>query len=429
MTGDADGVHVKIAVIGGGAAGLTCAWLLAQDHDIMLFEKDERLGGHAHTVRVELLGETVEIDAGFQFFGPGDSYAMFNRLLDILSVPRRSYPATLTVFDSQSGRAVALPPSRDGRPVWSSLRPSDVTDMLRFRRFLAGIPAFLARHDRSMTIAQYLEREHVPSSFADRLLYPLLLSFWCVELDDFKGFAAYNALYYLGANMPNGLTPPPQSDIPGGMRVYVEAIARAIGDERIRTDAGIHRIDRIESGYVVTDTHGRTAQVDQVVIATDAQQALRLVEGMPGLGERAEQLRRFRCFDTRIAIHGDRRLMPRNERAWSVVNARWDGVHSSLSIWNPRRGLPLFKSWVTFDASPPEPLYATATYRHGMIDLTYFDAQQRLRTLQGSHGVWLAGLYTDDADSHESAIRSAITVARALAPGSARLAMLLAASG
>jgi predicted NAD/FAD-binding protein len=100
-------------------------------------------------------------------------------------------------------------------------------------------------------------------------------------------------------------------------------------------------------------------------------------------------------------------------------------VHSHLSIWNPARGLPVFKSWVTFEERMPEPLYAVATYAHGKITPEYFNAQEQLRPLQGRHGLWLAGLYTHDADSHESAVRSAVTVAQTLAPGSARLRLLL----
>jgi len=84
----------------------------------------------------------------------------------------------------------------------------------------------------------------------------------------------------------------------------------------------------------------------------------------------------------------------------------------------------VFKSWVTYDDELPQPLYATATYQHGLIDTTYFDAQRQLRPLQGRHGVSLAGLYTADADSHESAIRSAVAVAERLAPDSPRLARL-----
>ena len=84
----------------------------------------------------------------------------------------------------------------------------------------------------------------------------------------------------------------------------------------------------------------------------------------------------------------------------------------------------MFRSWVTFSEQLPEPLYAVATYEHGKVTPEYFDAQRRLAPLQGAGGVWLAGLYTAGADSHESAVRSAVTVARGLAPGSERLAAL-----
>jgi predicted NAD/FAD-binding protein len=83
---------MRIGIIGGGAAGLTTAWLLERDHDVTLFEKDDRLGGHAHTVDIEVDGRPLAVDAGFQFFARSDAYATFNRLLDALDVPRTSYP-------------------------------------------------------------------------------------------------------------------------------------------------------------------------------------------------------------------------------------------------------------------------------------------------------------------------------------------------
>ncbi|WP_164743485.1 FAD-dependent oxidoreductase [Microbacterium sulfonylureivorans] len=415
---------MRVAVIGGGAAGLTTAWLLDGEHDVTLFEKDERLGGHAHTVAIVTDQGRLDVDAGFQFFAPGASYRTFNRLLDVLAVPRRAYPATLTVFSAQRGGAVVMPPFGPGGPVWSSLTPKAVSTLLRFRRFLAGIPAFRERRDTSVTISAYLESRRLPKEFVDDFLFPLLLSFWCVEPEQFREFAAYNALYYLGANLPGGLRPPMQSEIPGGLRVYIDALAGGLVRTSVRLGADVRGITRDARGFTVADAAGEFHPFDRVVVATNARQARGLIGGIPELGTAAAQLERFSYFDTRVAIHGDPRRMPRDRAAWSVVNARWDGAHSALSIWNPRRSVPVFKSWVTFDRKLPEPVYALAEYEHGAIDLAYFDAQRRLRRLQGDHGLWLAGLYTDDADSHESAIRSAVTVARALAPGSPRLALL-----
>ena len=415
---------MRIGIIGGGAAGLATAWLLEQDHDVTLFEKDERFGGHAHTIDIEVDGRTLSVDAGFQFFARTAAYATFNRLLDALDVPRTSYPATLTVARDDGTRPVAMPPVRGWRPVWSSLTPRAIVDLLRFRSFLSGIPAFLAEHDTTMTISEYVERRRLPKRFVDDFLFPLLLAFWCVDLAEFRGFAAYNALYYLGANLPKGITPPAQSEIPGGLRVYVDALVASLQHASLRSGAPVESVTRDADDSLIVTAAGERHPFDHVVLACDASAAHDLLAGVPETAEMRGQLARFGYFDTTIAIHGDARLMPRDRAAWSVVNVRTDGAHSQLSIWSPARGLPVFKSWVTFDDELPQPLYATATYRHGLIDTTYFDAQRRLRPLQGAHGVSLAGLYTADTDSHESAILSAVAVAERLAPDASRLAML-----
>lgn len=416
---------MRVAVVGGGAAGLTTAWLLDRHHEVTLLERDDRLGGHADTRTIDIDGQPLEVDAGFQFFSPGPAYSTFNRLLDALGIDRESYPATLTVADTRSGRAVAMPPVSAGRVAWPSLAPERLTTLLRFRSFLSRLPAFLARHDASITVAEYLERERLPKAFTDNFLVPLLLSFWCVDRDEFLGFSARNALYYLGMNAGSGLRAPVQSEIPGGLRVYVDALVGSLERTRVRTDAATTRISREDGRFLVESSDGSVQEFDRVVLACNARQAAELVADIPELAMMRAQLDRFRTFETRIAIHGDRRLMPRDEASWSVVNARWDGEHSSLTVWNRRRGLPVFKSWVTYDDELPDPLYAVAAYEHGMITPEYFDAQATLKGLNGAHGLWLAGLYMHDVDSHESAIRSAVTVAYALAPDSPRLRALV----
>jgi predicted NAD/FAD-binding protein len=415
---------VRIGVVGGGASGLTTAWLLDREHEVTVLEREPRLGGHAHTVDIEAYGRRLGVDAGFQFFSPGATYASFNRLLDALGVTRVDYDATLTVYDTRDQHPIAMPPMRGGRPVLPSFAPASLRTLLRFRAFLDDLPAFLARRDTTITIAEYLEAARLPKPFVDRFLLPLLLAFWCVDREEFLGFAAYNALYYLGANGASGLRAPRQSEIVGGMRVYVDAIADSLENAEVRLDAEVVRVERQRDAWQVTDASGRTDSFDRLVLACNPRRAHALVEGIRSLEPVTRELARFQTFETTIAIHGDRRLMPAHEASWSVVNARWDGTHSSLTVWNPRLGLPVFKSWVTFDERMPQPLYSLVTYEHGRITPDYFDAQARLRPLQGTDGLFLAGLATHDADSHESAVRSAMTVAEALAPDSPRLRRL-----
>ena len=141
---------MRIGIIGGGAAGLACAWLLDGEHDVTLFEKDDRLGGHAHTIEIEVHRQRIAVDAGFQFFASSGTYATFNRLLDLLEVPRRTYPATLTVYDSLRQRPVVMPPFRErsaGVGIARSRGSAHAAPLPEVPDGRAGVPR-TARHDR-----------------------------------------------------------------------------------------------------------------------------------------------------------------------------------------------------------------------------------------------------------------------------------------
>ena len=56
----------RVAIIGSGCAGLGAAWALqSTNHDVHLFEKAERLGGHTNTQTWTHEGRTTNVDTGF----------------------------------------------------------------------------------------------------------------------------------------------------------------------------------------------------------------------------------------------------------------------------------------------------------------------------------------------------------------------------
>jgi predicted NAD/FAD-binding protein len=117
--------------------------------------------------------------------------------------------------------------------------------------------------------------------------------------------------------------------------------------------------------------------------------------------------------------------MPPQRQHWSTVNIRHDGRFSQCSVWRGQKSrASVFKSWVTHDDRLPQPLYALAMYLHPRVDLNYFALQRQLQQTQGRRNLWLAGMYMADVDCHESAVLSAVNVARCLAPNSARLKLL-----
>src|SRR5712671_422912 len=102
---------VRVAVIGGGVSGLAAAWLLQDDHDVTLIEKEPRLGGHANTIEVSHRGKHIRVESGFEFFSE-EIYPAFGRLLRALRVPLRRYPMTYTLYFEDSSKVHVLPPKR-----------------------------------------------------------------------------------------------------------------------------------------------------------------------------------------------------------------------------------------------------------------------------------------------------------------------------
>ena len=415
---------MRIAVIGGGSAGLTAAWLLQDDHQVTLFEKEPRLGGHAHTVEAQINGETIRVESGFEFFVE-EGYPAFARLLHALAVPLRLYPMTFTLYLEHSGAVHLLPPKRAEGFYWPAFAPRSLAHLLQFDYFIRCGARLVEQCNTAVTIGDFVASLPVSSSFRAEFLYPFLIGGWAFPLKEFQRMSAYNVLKYLTLMRPNGLGPRGFTEIEGGTAAYIGALRGAMPRVAVHCGCHIQSIRRSGAGFVVLDPAGGDWEFDHLVFATNAPQACRLLDGVAGVEQERALLSRFRYFNKSIAVHGDRRLMPPRQKDWSVFNIRWSKGCSFSTVWRQQRtSTPLFRSWLAADQPLPEPLYHLVHYEHPAMDLEHFQAQQQLAGMQGRHDVWFAGLYMHDIDSHESAIQSAIRVARRLAPQSPNLARL-----
>jgi predicted NAD/FAD-binding protein len=416
---------MNIGIIGAGAAGLVSAWLLQQRHRVTVFESQNRLGGHAHTVDVNIDGATVPIDAGFDFFTP-KLWPTFFRLLKILGVPLHRYPGT-TVLHTKDRRSVYLMPAvRDGGVCWPVLKPDSLSQLLQFQHALRCAVPLIESGDTSITIERFTEDLKLSRHFKDEFFYPLLFAIWCAGEDDFRSFAAYNALKYYVRCEAGKFSQFYFTEVVGGTRVYIDALARMLTKVKIRMSTHIQRISTAGKRFRVEADGGHADEFDHLVIATNARQAVHLVSELESAESLRRELDKFEYFKGTIAVHGDRRLMPASEKHWSVFNIQNDEGRSALTVWKKWKSkTPLFKSWVNYEPRLPEPLYALETYEHPKVTPRYFEAQRSLARLQGQRNLWLAGLYTHDIDSHESAVLSAVKLAQQLDPQSANLKLLM----
>ena len=128
---------MKIAIIGSGISGLTAAYLLNRQHDISVFEASDWVGGHTHTVDVQVDGRHFAIDTGFIVFNDW-TYPNFIELLNQLGVTYQPTEMSFSVCDPVSGveyngntlnSLLAQRRNLLSPPFWGMLR-----DILRFNR-------------------------------------------------------------------------------------------------------------------------------------------------------------------------------------------------------------------------------------------------------------------------------------------------------
>ena len=416
---------MRIGVIGGGTAGLVTAWLLQSQHQVTLFEKDSRLGGHAHTVDAETPQGRVAVESGFEFFVE-EHYPLFVRLLNALELRRRPFPVTFSLSFHGRAESYALPPFRGDKRILGSLfHPRTLSYLVQFGYLMARARRIVSTRDTTVTLDEFLARTAPTRHFVNEFFYPWVSGGWCADMADFRGFSAYEVFKYAIQQGPDGARAGQASEIEGGTRAYVDRMRRALLRTDIRTGVNLGPVQFSNGQFICKPDGGEAMTFDRIVVATNARQAAELLREIPFARPLCDVLRTIRYFQSPIAIHGDRSWMPARRAHWSVFNVRWNGQSGVSTVWKDRPGqIPVFRSWTRNASTPPESVWNAATYEHAIVDPAYFRSQRQIREMQGRGGIWLAGTYTHDIDSHESAVWSGVSVAGDLAPDAAELSLL-----
>jgi predicted NAD/FAD-binding protein len=411
----------RVAVVGGGIAGLATAWLLEDDHDVTLFEREPHPGGHAHTVAVPCDGATVHAETGFKFF-MDTSHDLVLSLMDLLGLRRELRRSTMTIVDRIRDVVLVLPPRSPRHLARLAARPGCVRDLLGLRRLIASGDQVVPRQDWSQTLAAHAAALGLSERFTRELLLPLCASSWGAPLELMATFPAYDVL----KNMWKGGRG--FYELPEGNSSYIRALVAAMPRVALRLGQAVDRLLPAAGAGITVEAGGRRESFDQVVMAVPAWTAAALLEGLPGAAPAAATLRELRWFDTGIFIHGDASFMPAARGDWSVINHVFEPGHYRMTEWSGHHARrPVFRSWVRAGSPEPIQVHTRKQFRHLVVTAGHPDLQRRLAGLQGTAGIWLAGMYTTDVDDHESALLSAVRVAEALAPRSPALSRLRAA--
>jgi predicted NAD/FAD-binding protein len=409
-----DGRKRRIAVIGSGISGLSAAWLLSGRHDVVVYERDRRLGGHANTADVPVRDRSVPVDAGFIVFNK-PNYPNLTALFDRLGVEVSSTDMSFGIsmddgrveFSSRGANGIfSKRSSLVSASHWSMLG-----DIVRFNRDARS--ALSRGIDDNMTVGAFVGQRSYSQAFVRRFLAPMAAAIWSTPsfrvLDHpaaslFRFYANHGLLQI--SNMPRWCT------VKGGSRVYVERISESFRGTA-RVGIGAAEIERTPAGVIVVDEMGAKDLFDDVVIATHADRALKLLKD-PTARER-EILGAFKYQSNRAYLHFDRDEMPRRRSAWASWNYRGGENAASVTYWmNRLQSLPCEEDlFVTLNPTRPIPgdrIVAQFDYDHPVFDLEVGKAQKELWSLQGLGGVWFCGAHFG-AGFHEDGVQSGLAVA------------------
>ena len=414
--------RLNIAVIGSGIAGMSAAWLLSRRHQVTVFEKEGRLGGHSNTAELDLGGKPIAVDTGFIVYNERN-YPNLTALFAHLGVPTKASEMSFAVSRDRgaleySGTDLAglFGQRRNAvRPrFWAMLR-----DILRFYRE-APRDLSLGRLE-GITLGAYLAQRKYSEAFIEDHLLPMAAAIWSSPLAEMRNHSAAGIVRFFDNHGLLKLDDRPiWRTVDGGSREYVKRLTAAYAD-RVRLGNAARRVIRRGRGAWIEDSQGTLAHFDHVVIATHSDEALALLDAPTPL-ER-ELLGAIRYQANPAVLHQDASFMPRRRRVWSSWNyLRDDTADAARSVFvtywmNRLQGIdPAQPLFVTLNP-PREPakgtVLGTYTYYHPLLDATAAQAQKRLWQLQGRHNTWFCGAYFG-AGFHEDGLQAGLAVAEQL---------------
>jgi predicted NAD/FAD-binding protein len=403
---------VRVAIVGAGISGLTCAHVLHRRHEITLFEADRRLGGHTNTVRVDLADETHHVDTGFIVHNDRN-YPRFTSLLRELGVATQPSEMSFSVSDGGTFEYSGASPNGLFARRSHLVRPSFhrmVRDLLRFNR---EAPALAGANGSGPSLGAFLHAGGYSRQFVDRLIVPQASAVWSADPGQMWELPASFLAEFFDNHGMFGLRGRPRwHTITGGAKTYVDALVAPFAD-RIRISTPVRSIRRTADAVELD-----AERFDAVVIATHSDQALAMLAD-PTASELAV-LGAIPYQANEAVLHTDRRLLPRRRRAWASWNFHLEHVPRGRTtvtyhmnrLQSLRSRTELCVTLNRSDEIDPESIIAAIPYAHPVFTQAGVAAQRRWHEISRGRTHYCGAYW--GFGFHEDGVASALRVCEGL---------------
>lgn len=409
----------KVAIIGTGISGLTCAYLLQHQHQITLFEANDYIGGHTRTLDIEDKGESWAVDTGFIVFNDW-TYPNFIKLMQQLDVKMQPTEMSFSVKNQATGLEY------NGHSINSLFAQRRNLFKPGFYKLLRDIVTFnkackanLAQQqdNRDMTLGEFVASLGLSQAFSDNYLLPMCAAIWSSSLREVNQFPLTFFLNFFNNHGLLNISNRPQwYTLIGGSSAYIGPITDGFKD-KIKLNTPVTKVTALDHGFKL-ETGDEIHHFDQVIFACHSDQALKMLD-QPSSAQQ-EILSAIPYANNQVVLHKDTSILPKRQLAWASWNYKLSGgtkeqtqppvVSYNMNILQRLTSTTTF--CVTLNDTPSldkTQIIRELEYSHPQFSQAGIEAQQRRGEICGKNGMHFCGAYWYNG-FHEDGVRSALDV-------------------
>ncbi len=410
---------MKIAVIGSGISGLSAAYYLSKSHKVDLFEKQDHFGGHAYTLEVDLQNKIIPVDIGFIVF----NYKTYPNLISFfqenkIKIEKSDMSFSVSVKDTNIEYC--------GRGINGIFSNRSNLFNIKFIKMFFEIISFYKKSNTlndvklDLSLGEFLNQQRLSKYFVNYHLIPMVSAIWSMPpyeanqmpLSFFLKFFQNHGLFKI-KDRPQWYT------VSNRSKTYVDKILKQISGEYFK-NYKINRIKRYLNGVQVYYGHDNEFfSYDKVIIATHADEALKLIE-KPTEEERTI-LSNFKYKENIAYIHFDESIMPKNKKNWCSWNSSVDRLNvnnNSVTYWlnllqNLKQEKNIFLTLNPYQKINEEKIFKKVKFTHPYYDESTLINQKNLSKIQNKESILFCGSYFGYG-FHEDGIKSSLNMLKYL---------------
>ncbi len=403
---------MKIAVIGTGISGNAASWLLHNTHDITVYERHDRPGGHASSLSLE---GHPPINIGFNLFNDQTS-PNFTTLLDILDIPTAKSDMSFAL-STDGGKLEYAMHNLFAQPK-NKVSPAFLAMSKDMKRFYTTAPGYLDSKEPNMPLGAYLKKHRYSQYFVKNHLLPLAACMWSVGTSSILKMPARAFIRIIKSNGIMSKNSPQWLSVEEGNASYVEKMIAPFEDKILFGTAAVSVYRRAE-GIEVADSRGNLGLYDAVVMACHTDQALRLLQDASDAEK--EILGHVPYTLNKAYLHQDESLMPGLKPVWSA----WNYSHSTkdgkvctthwLNKMQPSLGTDQNYFLTLNPAKKPANILHEMNFSTPVFTGDAMKVWRDLRKIQGKRNTWYCGAWCGYG-FHEDGLSAGLRVAESIGP-------------